>query len=180
MRYEYPLHFFARAALVHLITRERFMISTARHFLFRPGTSPYNFASLRRAAVKSQQKIRVRATKATAKEGGEEADDEWIGGEVKSNVVPKNPSLDSANAPEYMHGVLAFNRFYPENARGCAFNRHLVVALVRCVLDTFLCVSLLGVFPISSSLKSRHRIKASRRARKSRSGSSITSTARVI
>ena len=91
----------------------------------------------------------------------------------------ENPSLDSANAPEYMHGVLAFNRFYPENARGCAFNRHLVVALVRCVLDTFLCVSLGGV-PISSSLKSRHRIKASRRARKSRSGSSITSTARVI
>ena len=158
------------------------MISTARHVLFRPGTSPHNFAALRRrAAGKSQQKIRVRAkTKATAKEGGKEADDEWIGGEVKSNVVPKNPSLDSANAPEYMHGVLAFNRFYPENARGCAFNRHLVVALVRCVLDTFLCVSLLGVFPISSSLKSRHRIKASRRARKSRSGSSITSTARAI
>ena len=165
------------------------MISTARHFLFRPGTSPY-FASLRRAAGESQQKIRVResqqkirvrATKATAKEGGEEADDEWIGGEVKSNVVPRNPSLDSANAPEYMHGVLAFNRFYPENARGCAFNRHLVVALVRCVLDTFFCVSLLGLFPISSSLlKSRHRIKASRRARKSRSGSSITSTARAI
>ena len=127
------------------------MISTARHFLFRPGTSPYNFAALRRAAGKSQQKIRVRATKATAKEGGEEADDEWIGGEVKSNVVPRNPSLDSANAPEYMHGVLAFNRFYPENARGCAFNRHLVVALVRCVLDTFFCVSLLGLFPISSS-----------------------------
>ena len=158
------------------------MISTARHVLFRPGTSPHNFAALRRrAAGKSQQKIRVRAkTKATAKEGGKEADDEWIGGEVKSNVVPKNPSLDSANAPEYMHGVLVFNRFYPENARGGAFNRHLVVALVRCVLDTFLCVSLLGVFPISSSLKSRHRIKASRRARKSRSGSSITSTARVI
>jgi len=52
-----------------------------------------------------------------------------MGSDAKSNVVPRAPKLPG-NAPEYLHGVLAFNRFYPENARGDAFNRHLVVALV--------------------------------------------------
>lgn len=65
-----------------------------------------------------------------------------MGSNAKSNVVPRKPTkLAGTNAPEYMHGVLAFNRFYPENARGDTFNRHLLVALVIffSVLDTFLC-----------------------------------------
>ena len=82
---------------------------------------------------------------ASSEEGGEgKEEEEWaaMGSNAKSNVVPRKPTkLAGTNAPEYMHGVLAFNRFYPENARGDTFNRHLLVALVIffSVLDTFLC-----------------------------------------
>ena len=81
---------------------------------------------------------------ASSEEGGEgKEEEEWaaMGSNAKSNVVPRKPTkLAGTNAPEYMHGVLAFNRFYPENARGDTFNRHLLVALVIffSVLDTFL------------------------------------------
>ena len=71
---------------------------------------------------------------ASSEEGGEgKEEEEWaaMGSNAKSNVVPRKPTkLAGTNAPEYMHGVLAFNRFYPENARGDTFNRHLLVALV--------------------------------------------------
>ena len=71
---------------------------------------------------------------ASSEEGGEgKEEEEWaaMGSTAKSNVVPRKPTkLAGTNAPEYMHGVLAFNRFYPENARGDTFNRHLLVALV--------------------------------------------------
>ena len=82
---------------------------------------------------------------ASSEEGGEgKEEEEWaaMGSNAKSNVVPRKPTkLAGTNAPEYMHGMLAFNRFYPENARGDTFNRHLLVALVIffSVLDTFLC-----------------------------------------
>ena len=80
---------------------------------------------------------------ASSESEGKEEEEEWaaMGSNAKSNVVPRKPTqLAGTNAPEYMHGVLAFNRFYPENARGDTFNRHLLVALVSFffVLDTFL------------------------------------------
>lgn len=72
----------------------------------------------------------ARATSDDDDDQREQEEEEWtMGSDAKSNVVPRAPKLPG-NAPEYMHGVLAFNRFYPENARGDAFNRHLVVALV--------------------------------------------------
>lgn len=82
---------------------------------------------------------------ASSESEGKEEEEEWaaMGSNAKSNVVPRKPTkLAGTDAPEYMHGVLAFNRFYPENARGDTFNRHLLVALVIffSVLDTFLCV----------------------------------------
>jgi len=96
---------------------------------------------------KSTTFYKTTTTKAFASsEGGEgKEEEEWaaMGSNAKSNVVPRKPTkLAGTNAPEYMHGVLAFNRFYPENTRGDTFNRHLLVALVIffSVLDTFLCV----------------------------------------
>lgn len=86
---------------------------------------------------KSTTFYKTTTTKAFASsEGGEgKEEEEWaaMGSNAKSNVVPRRPQpqLAGTNAPEYMHGVLAFNRFYPENARGDTFNRHLLVALVR-------------------------------------------------
>ena len=93
---------------------------------------------------KSTTFYKTTTTKAFASsEGGEgKEEEEWaaMGSNAKSNVVPRRPQLSATNAPEYMHGVLAFDRFYPENARGDTFNRHLLVALVSFffVLDTFL------------------------------------------
>ena len=94
---------------------------------------------------------------ASSEEGGEgKEEEEWaaMGSNAKSNVVPRKPTkLAGTNAPEYMHGVLAFNRFYPENARGDTFNRHLLVALVIffSVLDTFLCVFIALFFSWTST-----------------------------
>ena len=94
---------------------------------------------------------------ASSEEGGEgKEEEEWaaMGSNAKSNVVPRKPTkLAGTNAPEYMHGVLAFNRFYPENARGDTFKRHLLVALVIffSVLDTFLCVLIALFFSWTST-----------------------------
>ena len=94
---------------------------------------------------------------ASSEEGGEgKEEEEWaaMGSNAKSNVVPRKPTkLAGTNAPKYMHGVLAFNRFYPENARGDTFNRHLLVALVIffSVLDTFLCVFIALFFSWTST-----------------------------
>ena len=91
--------------------------------------------SVNRPRFGAKPSIRLRATSDDDDDAKKrEEEEEWkMGSDAKSNVVPRAPKLP-VNAPDYiqdyMHGVLAFNRFYPENARGDAFNRHLVVALV--------------------------------------------------
>jgi len=106
-------------------------VTTARVSLLR-GASSFVVNRSKKSANRSRfgAKPSIRFARATSDDDAyqeEEEEEEWkMGSHAKSNVVPKLPG----NAPEYLHGVLAFNRFYPENARGDAFNRHLVVALV--------------------------------------------------
>jgi len=108
-------------------------VTTARVSLLR-GASSFVVNRSKKSANRSRfgAKPSIRFARATSDDDAyqEEEEEEWkMGSHAKSNVVPRAPKLPG-NAPEYLHGVLAFNRFYPENARGDAFNRHLVVALV--------------------------------------------------
>lgn len=109
-------------------------ITTARVSVLRGASSfvvDRSKKSINRQRSGAKPSIRfARATSDDDDAKKQEEEEEWkMGSDAKSNVVPRAPKLPG-NAPEYMHGVLAFNRFYPENARGDAFNRHLVVALV--------------------------------------------------
>jgi hypothetical protein len=106
-------------------------ITTARVSLLR-GASSFVVNRSKKSANRSRfgAKPSKRFARATSDDDARQEEEEWkMGSDAKSNVVPRAPKLPG-NAPEYLHGVLAFNRFYPENARGDAFNRHLVVALV--------------------------------------------------
>jgi hypothetical protein len=112
-------------------------VTTARVSLLR-GASSFVVNRSKKSANRSRfgAKPSIRFARATSDDDAyqeEEDEEEWkMGSDAKSNVVPRaktTPKLPG-NAPEYLHGALAFNRFYPENARGDAFNRHLVVALV--------------------------------------------------
>jgi len=108
-------------------------ITTARVSVLR-GASSFvvnrSKKSVNRPRFGAKPSIRLRATSDDDDDAkNREEEEEWkMGSDAKSNVVPRAPKLPGA--PDFMHGVLAFNRFYPENARGDAFNRHLVVALV--------------------------------------------------
>jgi hypothetical protein len=109
-------------------------VTTARVSLLR-GASSFVVNRSKKSANRSRfgAKPSIRFARATSDDDAyqeEEDEEEWkMGSDAKSNVIPRQTKLPG-NAPEYLHGVLAFNRFYPENARGDAFNRHLVVALV--------------------------------------------------
>jgi len=54
---------------------------------------------------------------------------EWTADELKSNAVPV---MIPGNAPEYLHGMLSYNRVYPPKLSGLSdqFDRHLIVAVV--------------------------------------------------
>ena len=108
-------------------------ITTARVSVLR-GASSFvvnrSKKSVNRSRFGAKPSIRFARAASDDDDAKKQEEEEWtMGSDAKSNVVPRAPKLPG-NAPEYMHGVLAFNRFYPENARGDAFNRHLVVALV--------------------------------------------------
>ena len=108
-------------------------VTTARVSLLR-GASSFVVNRSKKSANRSRfgAKPSIRFARATSDDDAyqEEDEEEWkMGSDAKSNVIPRAPKLPG-NAPEYLNGVLAFNRFYPENARGDAFNIHLVVALV--------------------------------------------------
>lgn len=109
-------------------------VTTARVSLLR-GASSFVVNRSKKSVNRSRfgAKPSIRFARATSDDDAyqEEEEEEWkMGSDAKSNVIPRATPKLPGNAPEYLHGVLAFNRFYPENARGDAFNRHLVVALV--------------------------------------------------
>ena len=54
---------------------------------------------------------------------------EWTADELKSNAVPV---MIPGNAPDYLHGMLSYNRVYPPKLSGLSdqFDRHLIVAVV--------------------------------------------------
>ena len=107
-------------------------ITTARVSVLR-GASSFvvnrSKKSVNRPRFGAKPSIRFARAASDDDDAKKQEEEEWtMGSDAKSNVVPRAPKLPGA--PDFMHGVLAFNRFYPENARGDAFNRHLVVALV--------------------------------------------------